>query len=174
MPSQDPMCGKGTLLLEAAIWWPEARYVGCDTDEAQLEACQQNAAYIGAEVATHLADVSNLNSLPFANQSIDKLMTAPPWDRQFEASGGLRSFYRAMLPELFRVLRSDGSMALLLNMEAAKIMRELLTQEKTWGVAVERRFDITHHTVGVLMLIQPKDPGSNFETEYSLLPWEDE
>eukprot|EP00439_Symbiodinium_sp_Y106_P044869 s3766_g5.t1 len=53
----DPMCGKGTLLLEAAIWWPEARYVGCDTDEAQLEACQQNAAYIGAEVATHLADV---------------------------------------------------------------------------------------------------------------------
>eukprot|EP00439_Symbiodinium_sp_Y106_P062496 s512_g9.t1 len=120
------------------------------------------------------ACVSSLNSLPFANQSIDKLMTAPPWDRQFEASGGLRSFYSAMLPELFRLLRSDGSMALLLNMEAAKIMRELLTQEETWGVAVERRFDITHHTVGVLMLIQPKDPGSTLQTKFSLLPWEDE
>eukprot|EP00435_Cladocopium_sp_Y103_P034242 s1348_g8.t2 len=27
----DPMCGKGTLLAEAAIWWPEGRYIGCET-----------------------------------------------------------------------------------------------------------------------------------------------
>eukprot|EP00913_Durusdinium_trenchii_P017983 g16900.t1 len=26
----DPMCGKGTLLCEAAIWWPEASFIGCD------------------------------------------------------------------------------------------------------------------------------------------------
>ena len=25
----DPMCGKGTLLAEASIWWPEGRYIGC-------------------------------------------------------------------------------------------------------------------------------------------------
>ncbi|CAE7390522.1 THUMPD2 [Symbiodinium natans] len=168
----DPMCGKGTLLLEAAIWWPEARYVGCDADAAQLEACRENADYLGVQVATHVADVSHFHGLPLANRSVDKAMTAPPWDRQYEASGGLRSFYAAFLRELFRVLREDSSAVLLLNVEAAKIMRELLAQEDAWRVVAERRFDITHHTLGVLMLLEAKEPRS--PTEFALLPWEQE
>ncbi|CAE7716703.1 THUMPD2, partial [Symbiodinium pilosum] len=101
-------------------------------------------------------------------------MTAPPWDRQYEASGGLRSFYLSLLRELFRVMRPDGSAVLLLNVEAAKVMRELLRQGDGWRVAAERRFDITHHTLGVLMLLRPEEPGSAARTEFALLPWERE
>lgn len=35
--------------------------------------------------------------LPIADSSVDKLMCAPPWDRQFEAAGGLENFYPKML-----------------------------------------------------------------------------
>ena len=141
----DPMCGKGTLLAESALWWPEADYIGCDLRLDQLEKCRANHRYLGRHVQTHLADVRDL---PFETCSVDKLLTAPPWDRQFEASGGLQDFYPSMLAEVNRVLKPSGSMALLLNTQAEEVLRPLL---EAWQ-SCQCRFAVTKHTVGILLV----------------------
>lgn len=78
-------------------------------------------------------------------------MTAPPWDKQFEATGGLGSLYPAMLREFDRVLRHNGTLALLLNLEGAQVIRPLL---ENWSTC-QCRFAMTRHTVGVLLVARP-------------------
>lgn len=39
----DPMCGRGTTLLEGAIDWPDAHYIGGDLDDTTLEYARTNA-----------------------------------------------------------------------------------------------------------------------------------
>eukprot|EP00434_Breviolum_minutum_P044126 symbB.v1.2.039372.t1/scaffold6512.1/size17487/1 len=147
----DPMCGKGTLLAEAAIWWPEAHYIGCDTSTEQLEACRENHRHLRVELEMHVADVAKDHGLPLPDSSVDKLMTVPPWDKQFEAHGGLDSLYRAMLKEFERVLRPNGTMAVLLNLQAEQALCPLLVN---WTTS-QCRFSMTRHTVGVLLVAQP-------------------
>ena len=36
----DPMCGAATLLVETAVAWPSAVYIGCDNNKEQLEIAQ--------------------------------------------------------------------------------------------------------------------------------------
>jgi len=43
----DPMCGKGIVLVEAALNWPDATYLGLDIDPQQLCAAQDNLAKVG-------------------------------------------------------------------------------------------------------------------------------
>ncbi|CAL1154733.1 unnamed protein product [Cladocopium goreaui] len=149
----DPMCGKGTLLAEAAIWWPEGRYIGCDTDALQLESCRENHRHLRVEVETHLADASFEDGLPIPSCSVDKLMTAPPWDRQFQAAGGVEQLYPKMLREFQRVLRPHGRLAFLLNLPALEAIRPWLGNWTTQ----QCRFSMTRHTVGVLLLAQQGD-----------------
>lgn len=100
---------------------------------------------------THLANASHEGGLPFPDDSVDKIMTAPPWDKQFEATGGLGSLYPAMLREFDRVLRRNGTLALLLNLEGAQAIRPLL---ENWTTC-QCRFAMTRHTVGVLLVARP-------------------
>ncbi|CAJ1343086.1 unnamed protein product, partial [Effrenium voratum] len=130
-------------VAQASIWWP-ARYVGCDTDAAQLAACRENHRYLSAEVETHVA---NACSLPLPDHSVEKLMTAPPWDRQFAAAGGLEALYPRLLAEFGRVLTPTGRMALLLNSAAFEVLRPLAVH---WRLAW-RRWRLTRHTEAVLL-----------------------
>ncbi|XP_019326429.1 PREDICTED: THUMP domain-containing protein 2 [Aptenodytes forsteri] len=43
----DPMCGLGTILLEAAKEWPEACYWGADISDSQLEGAAVNIRTAG-------------------------------------------------------------------------------------------------------------------------------
>ncbi|CAE8688385.1 unnamed protein product [Polarella glacialis] len=175
------MCGKGTLLAEAALWWPEAEYRGFDADESQLRACQLNYKYMSVQVKSELANSSLLGGLPLLDASVDKLMTAPPWDRQFAAAGGLEELYPRLLREFRRVLRPNGTMVLLASdaslppLQAALLddnnsndsnnnnnnnnnnndsnnNDKLLDDGKLWFIEAQRRFALTDETVGVLVV----------------------
>ena len=135
-----------------------------DTDALQLESCRENHRHLRVAVETHLADASCKDGLPLPSGSVDKLMTAPPWDRQFQATGGLEALYPKLLREFQRVLRPQGRLALLLNLPALKAIRPCLGNWTTW----QCRFSMTRHTVGVLLLAQqadgdPGDPGEPFD-----------
>ena len=119
-----------------------------DSNESQLEACIENHRHLRVSVESHLADASKEYGLPFPNCSVDKVLTAPPWDRQFKAVGGLEVFYSKILREVQRVLRPNGTMALLLNLPALQVFDPLL---KNWRKK-RCRFAVTRHTVGVLLL----------------------
>ena len=63
-------------------------------------------------------------------------MTAPPWDRQFAAAGGLEALYPRLLAEFGRVLTPTGRMALLLN--SAAFEARFWAGKKSVGAAFSR------------------------------------
>eukprot|EP00930_Biecheleria_cincta_P030363 TRINITY_DN21031_c0_g1_i1.p1 TRINITY_DN21031_c0_g1~~TRINITY_DN21031_c0_g1_i1.p1 ORF type:complete len:363 (-),score=64.31 TRINITY_DN21031_c0_g1_i1:94-1182(-) len=177
----DPMCGKGTLLAEAANWWPDAHYVGCDSDWSQLEASQENFAYLSVHVETHLANATYPRGLPLADASVDKIMTAPPWDRQFAVEGDLGVFYRRILEEFRRVLRPNGRMVLLASRDTSGLLIDAVLHDEAdtagarWCVVARRCFDITDETIGVLLVVELRLPEEQSARVAKVGPlwWED-
>ncbi|MBP2350915.1 23S rRNA G2445 N2-methylase RlmL [Kribbella aluminosa] len=52
----DPFCGAGTVLLEAQVLEPDARYVGVDRAQGTIAAAQANASALQREVTWRLGD----------------------------------------------------------------------------------------------------------------------
>merc|ERR1712194_28037 len=72
----DPMCGRGTVLLEAKVYWPEARYVGIDLDEEQIAKFRINCADRNLEV---IEDATTLDTLdPGTDRRRIHVLLAPP------------------------------------------------------------------------------------------------
>ena len=58
----DPMCGKGTILIEAAREVPDATYIGCDIDTSQIGSALENSMYAQCDIQFLLANaLSKLN-----------------------------------------------------------------------------------------------------------------
>ena len=105
------MCGRGTFLVEAATLWPSARYLGVDLSEEQLKDAKEN--YLAAHVPMELtkADARNLSHL--GDGSVDKILTCPPFGRQFEKISA--NLYKELLVEWSRVLKESGLMVILVD-----------------------------------------------------------
>ena len=100
----DPCCGAGTILAEAlaAGWAAE----GSDLDAGAVAAANANAP--GARVSQ-----ADARDLLLADASVAACVSNLPFGRQFEVEGGLTAWTGAVLAELSRVTRSDGTVVLL-------------------------------------------------------------
>lgn len=113
----DPFCGRGSFLVEAGVFRPDASYVGVDLDEAQLAAARRNAAATGVDARFERASALDL---PLADGSVDAVLSCPPFDRQFAAGDeGLEALYAGAFREMARVLRPGTGRAVLLLPRAA-------------------------------------------------------
>ena len=115
----DPFCGKATFLAEAELCWPGASVIGVDSDPEQLDAAARNLASAGN--ATLLQ--ASATALPLADDSVDAIISCPPFDRQYAAAGGLSELYGAAFAEMQRVLKPDGRAALLLDETSLEIAK---------------------------------------------------
>ena len=87
----DPLCQRGTILVEAAKYWPMAHYHGMDTNEGNLEHVQMNAASTRTTsiITTHrpakLLDGNSqwkrISRIPAEDASVDKIMSCMGWRR---------------------------------------------------------------------------------------------
>jgi hypothetical protein len=98
----DPMAGAGTVLRERADAGRARLIAGGDVDRDALGAACVNA---GRAAALALWDATRL---PLRSGSVDALISNPPYGRQHDAPGGTARFYRALMREAARVLRSGG------------------------------------------------------------------
>ncbi|NGO48449.1 methyltransferase domain-containing protein [Streptomyces sp. YC419] len=105
----DPCCGAGTLLIEAALAQPEARYQGFDLSANALTAARANAAELPITIRR-----SDAARLPLPDNSIDRVLCNPPWGTQAHAGGLLATAPSRWWTELRRVLTSEGTAVLLL------------------------------------------------------------
>lgn len=114
----DPMCGRGGVLIEAALLQPQAAAcVGCDKHAEQLEGAATNA-----QAAMKLAGAQPLlllradaTRLPLADGSVDAVLSDMPFGRKHGRREGL---YAAALQEWRRVLRPGGRAVLLTTRKA--------------------------------------------------------
>ncbi|XP_010148153.1 PREDICTED: THUMP domain-containing protein 2, partial [Eurypyga helias] len=109
----DPMCGLGTILLEAAKEWPEACYWGADISDAQLEGADVNIRAAGLMDRIELLQAS-VKALPLPSESFDAVISDIPFGKKFKITKDIELLPH-VLQEMERVLRVGGTLVLLLS-----------------------------------------------------------
>ncbi|KAM6433365.1 U6 snRNA (guanine-N(2))-methyltransferase THUMPD2 [Rhynochetos jubatus] len=114
----DPMCGLGTILLEAAKEWPEACYWGADISDAQLEGADVNIRAAGLMDRIELLQAS-VKALPLPSESFDAVISDIPFGKKFKITKDTEPLPH-ILQEMERVLRVGGTIVLLLSQDLRK------------------------------------------------------
>lgn len=108
----DPLCGAGTIVLEAALMGYAAR--GGDHDTAALDAARQNRDAANVQVAL---DQWDAQALPLPAHSVDGVVCNLPWGQQAPVTGEIERFYTACLAEIARVARPNTRVVLLTGLQ---------------------------------------------------------
>ncbi|XP_069708895.1 THUMP domain-containing protein 2-like isoform X1 [Phaenicophaeus curvirostris] len=114
----DPMCGLGTILLEAAKEWPEACYWGADLSDSQLEGADENLRTAGLMDKIELLKAS-VKALPLPSESFDAVIADIPFGKKFKITKVFQ-LLPDILQEMERVLRVGGTIVLLLSQDLHK------------------------------------------------------
>jgi tRNA (guanine6-N2)-methyltransferase len=106
----DPLCGTGTILIEAKLACPESLVEGSDVDVGAVDAACRNAGAAGAPARITVADAAGL---PRRAGSVHRIATNPPWGIHVVAKRSLRDSLEPLWTELPRVLDDGGRLVLL-------------------------------------------------------------
>lgn len=128
----DPFCGSGTILLEAARIFPEARIVGGDINGKAVAGTLENA------VAANLAPLLDVRQWDAAHLSeelpagcADLVITNPPYGLRMGARLNFRAFYEHLLTEAAHVLHPGGCMVLLVGKKRG-LFNYVLREHPEW------------------------------------------
>ncbi|KAG8583700.1 hypothetical protein GDO81_008508 [Engystomops pustulosus] len=110
----DPMCGVGTILVEAAMEWPHATFLGIDKSESQLKYALDNVKKAGVMHSVALLKGSVLD-LPVVSESIDIVISDIPFGKKFTCSRDMKELLPDIIHQMERVLRIGGVLVLLLS-----------------------------------------------------------
>jgi SAM-dependent methyltransferase len=121
----DPLCGKGTFLVEFVTTMRaldgntnQTKFLGVDQSETQLQDALLNLDATGCtdQVSLKQGDARNLHWLE--DDSVAVILTCPPFGRQFSRGSDLNVLYREWIDEWARVLDPHcGRMALLVDID---------------------------------------------------------
>ncbi|XP_057252909.1 THUMP domain-containing protein 2 isoform X1 [Pezoporus wallicus] len=114
----DPMCGLGTILLEAAKEWPEACYWGADISDSQLEGAGVNIRTAGLVDKIELLKAS-VKALPLPSESFDAVISDIPFGKKFKITKDIEVL-PDILQEMERLLCVGGTIVLLLSHDLHK------------------------------------------------------
>ncbi|XP_030234564.1 THUMP domain-containing protein 2 isoform X2 [Gadus morhua] len=110
----DPMCGVGTILLEAAQDHKDVHFLGVDIDDGQLQRANENVAFADLRERIHLMKAS-CSGLPVCSSSVDAVVCDLPFGRKFNTKTNMADSLLCIVSEMERVLRPGGSLVLLLS-----------------------------------------------------------
>ncbi|XP_070772557.1 THUMP domain-containing protein 2 [Enoplosus armatus] len=126
----DPMCGVGTILIEAAQEHKAARFLGMDIDDGQLQKANANIEFAELGNRMHLLKASSM-VLPLSSASVDAVVCDLPFGRKFGTKTNMAANLPLILTEMERVLCVGGSLVLLLSPQLSCLLKKLLAQEDT-------------------------------------------
>jgi tRNA (guanine6-N2)-methyltransferase len=120
----DPFCGDGTIAIETALSYPGARVLASDIDEVRLGHAERNAARAGISLTLRQADAARL---PWPGQSIDAVITNPPWNIAVDARGLLDRSLDRFWRQVPRLLVPDGRLCLIADaqLDAPRRLRQM-------------------------------------------------
>ncbi len=122
----DPMCGAGTIPIEAALIG--ARAWGGDNNAEALTAARANAE--AAEVTPRL-DAWDARQLPLPDGCVERVVTNLPWGRQVVVDEQIADLYAKVCMEIERVLAPGGTIVLLTSLPDLVRFERLRIQEQT-------------------------------------------
>lgn len=149
----NPMCGSGTLLIEAPT---TAEAVGCDLDQQALACARENLqAADRASIELRRADAT---ALPWSDHRFDAVACDLPWGDAVGSHRGNRELYPAFLGEMARVCTPDGRLVLLTH--EIEIFARLLATQRAWRVRKRMRIYHGGHRPEMVLLTRSRSaPG---------------
>lgn len=141
----DPLCGAGTLVIEAALLGADA--IGGDFGNDALAAAHTNLAASGAHARLRQWDARHL---PLDPASVDTIVSNLPFGRQVGTTAELSTLYANLVAEVARVLRPAGRAALLTSQPAP--LRAALTSVPTLQIAAQREISLYGQTPTVVII----------------------
>ncbi|XP_078453765.1 U6 snRNA (guanine-N(2))-methyltransferase THUMPD2 isoform X1 [Lampetra fluviatilis] len=120
----DPMCGMGTLLLEAAMAWKTVRCLGTDVDAQQLAQAQENIHFAELDHRVGLLQAS-VTALPIPCNAIDVIICDIPFGQKYSSDEEMKTLMPKILQEMMRVLRVGGNIVLLVSCQMSSRVRSL-------------------------------------------------
>jgi 23S rRNA G2445 N2-methylase RlmL len=112
----DPMCGVGTILAEllTAVQKPIGRTIqiwGGDIDANAVRAAASNLRRLGQPLLTRW----DATHLPLPDQSVDCIISNPPFGKQLGTPEEIVPLYRRMIRQYDRVLKPGGRVVLVVS-----------------------------------------------------------
>nr|XP_032805540.1 THUMP domain-containing protein 2 isoform X1 [Petromyzon marinus]XP_032805541.1 THUMP domain-containing protein 2 isoform X1 [Petromyzon marinus] len=120
----DPMCGMGTLLLEAAMAWKTVRCLGTDVDAQQLAHAKENIHFAELDHRIGLLQAS-VTALPIPCSAIDVIICDIPFGQKYSSDEEMKHLMPKILQEMMRVLRVGGNIVLLVSSQMSSRIRSL-------------------------------------------------
>jgi len=131
----DPLCGAGTIPIEARRINPELAVVACDWDEETVATARGTAENAGVELEVRQVDARELRAAyagPF-----DYIVTDPPYGVRLGKRSSLRRLYPALLRSFEQALADSGRIVLVaLKLHAFRTALD----ETSLRVVCQRRF----------------------------------
>ncbi|XP_037638685.1 THUMP domain-containing protein 2 [Sebastes umbrosus] len=126
----DPMCGVGTILIEAAQEHKAVRFLGMDIDDGQMQKANENVEFAELGNRILLLKASSM-TLPLPTASVDAVVCDLPFGRKFGTKTNMAADLPLILTEMERVLCIGGTLVLLLSPQLSCLLKKLLAQKDT-------------------------------------------
>jgi len=107
----DPFAGSGAIPMERPRAFPYRKIIASDYDPELFRKLNVRFRKNTDKFVLGKWDALNLNQL--GNQSVDKIVTDPPWGLYSHQDIDLQVFYENMLAEFNRILKPEGTMVIL-------------------------------------------------------------
>jgi 23S rRNA G2445 N2-methylase RlmL len=124
-------CGSGTLAIERALLNPSTPTIALDNDEHILKLTAAHRAAIGTAGAHLILLRADLRALPFANASVNRLVSDLPFGQSVGTHAENRSLYPTILKEAGRV-SVQGAVFVLITHEV-RLMDDVLKAQNMWN-----------------------------------------
>ncbi|XP_061193710.1 THUMP domain-containing protein 2-like [Saccostrea echinata] len=118
----DPMCGKATILLEAAKHIEGVFCIGCDISKDQLKLAQENINFGKVQDRLQLIK-GDCRALPLTAESVDGIVCDTPFGKKYNVKESSIAFHASLLQEMHRVLKKNGMIVLLVSEEMHHIIK---------------------------------------------------
>ncbi|KAK2824548.1 hypothetical protein Q5P01_021723 [Channa striata] len=132
----DPMCGVGTILIEAAQEHKDSCFLGVDIDDGQLQKANENVEFANLGNKIHLLKASSI-VLPLPSASVDAVLCDLPFGRKFSTKTHMSANLPVIVTEMERVLCIGGTLVLLLSPQLSCLLKKLLAQKSTGSTSNE-------------------------------------
>ncbi len=113
----DPMCGTGTILIEAGLM--EIDFCGVEAFPKVAYGCATNLRHYSLPLNLFLGDVRRL---PFVDSSFDAVVTDYPYLRSSKSFGHLKDLYERSILEIVRVLKPGKKAVLISNRDLEDVL----------------------------------------------------
>ena len=135
----DPMCGSGSIPIEAAAAWPYAFYLGADSFKQAPYNTLENVQHVNSIRAQSIAAgalpldalIWDATCLPLLTSSVDVILTDLPYGKRLGSKHENWKLYPALLSEFGRVCRPSSSRAALLTQDS-KCITSVLRDNQLW------------------------------------------